>query len=144
MTSIAQPTLKTRRQKPTNRGKVDHFGLQMPVSLPLAGLLRTADHSSVDSAFMSLASILEGICHSNSWAYSQGLVPKFDKAGARIDSVITPPFPWEVLPDPVIKFGKKLWLEVDVDAWIRRVNARARQSGLCDSTICAANEKALS
>lgn len=88
----------------------------------------------------SLEDILSRIDRSNSWGYDNGLVPMFDKKnGQKVKSRKTPRWPWEALPDPIIKVGKKAWLTSSIDQWILRMNARATQ--LAETTIRAVTHK---
>ena len=86
-----------------------------------------------------LEDILSRIDRSNSWVYENGLVPMFDKNGQKVKSTKTPPWPWEALPDPIIKVGKKAWLNSSINQWILRMNARANQ--LAETTIRAVTHK---
>lgn len=79
-------------------------------------------------ALCALDDILERIDRSNSWAYENGLVPMFDKLGRKIGSTKIPPWPWEVLPDPIVKVGKKAWATGSIDSWLSRMNARVNHA----------------
>lgn len=79
---------------------------------------------NLPEALCALDDILKRIDRSNSWAYENGLVPVFDRRGQKIKNTKTPPWPWEVLPAPIIKVGKKAWLTRDIDHWIARLNMR--------------------
>ena len=78
------------------------------------------------SAFLTLVDICTNICRSSSWVYEHGLVPLFDKQGRKIESTKIPPWPWEVLPDPVVKAGKKVWASSSFCSWLVRMNARVK------------------
>jgi hypothetical protein len=74
--------------------------------------------SSSSSHFSALDDICKRIDRSNSWVYEKGIVPMFDPNGVRIETSKTPPWPWEILPDPVVRVGKKAWLTSDIDEWL--------------------------
>lgn len=83
---------------------------------------------NLHDALCSLDDILERIDRSSSWAYENGLVPMFDRQGQRIKSTKIPPWPWEVLPDPIVKIGKKAWITSRFDSWLARMNARVNHA----------------
>ncbi|RDS82251.1 hypothetical protein DWU98_09460 [Dyella monticola] len=100
---------------PTPRMAIaDHLGIHAP---------------SFPSHLSSLDDILKRINRSNSWAYEKGLVPMFDVHGLKIENAKSPPWPWKILPDPIIKAGKKAWLTSDIDHWLARMTARANGIG---------------
>lgn len=103
------PTITTRPLFPAIEG-IPLFGTMTPDQSP--------DLSSLDD-------ILHRIDRSNSWIYLHGLVPRYDLNGRQIENTKTPPWPWEALPPPVIKAGKKAWLTRDIDQWIVRMSVRA-------------------
>lgn len=76
----------------------------------------------------SLEDILQRINRSDSWAYLRGIVPLYGPDGGQIPSTKTPPRPWEILPEAVIKDGKKAWATEDIDAWIDRMKMRASRA----------------
>lgn len=91
----------------------------------------TSSNQSLDLS--SLDDILQRIDRSNSWVYLHGLVPMYDPEGREIENAKTPAWPWEILPPPVIKVGKKAWLTQDIDQWIARMDLRAK--GLEDTLL---------
>ena len=94
-------------------------------ALPQLGWYRELDGPST---LLTLLDICTKICRSSSWVYENGLVPMFDKRGQKIKTAKIPPWPWEVLPDPIVKVGKKAWTSSSFDSWLFRMNARVKHA----------------
>lgn len=103
---------------------------QIRTGLNTEALPQFAWHSDPDgpSALLTLLDICTKICRSSSWVYENGLVPMFDKQGQKIKSAKIPPWPWETLPDPIVKVGKKAWTSSSFDSWLARMNSRSNHS----------------
>jgi hypothetical protein len=108
------------------------FAMHLP--LPMGSMLHVAENGYFSAStsmlgmrpdWSSLEDILQRINRSNSWAYLKGIVPLYDLDGSEILSTKVPPQPWEILPEAVIKVGKKAWATEDIDAWIDRMKMRA-------------------
>jgi hypothetical protein len=91
------------------------------------GFISAATSHGYRDDLCSLDDVLERIDRSNSWAYENGVVPMFDRVGREIKSAKIPSWPWEMLPTPIIKVGKKAWLSSSIDFWIRRMELRVNQ-----------------
>lgn len=99
---------------------------------PMGSMLHVADNSYLSTAMpsalgylSSLVDILQRIKRSHSWVYLKGIVPMYHLDGREILSTKIPPWPWEILPEAVIKVGKKAWATEDIDAWVDRMKLRA-------------------
>lgn len=106
--------------------------LAMHLPPPMGSMLHVAEKSyfptttpGAPPCFSPLEDILQRVKRSNSWAYLNGIVPIYDLDGRQILSTKVPPWPWEILPEAVIKVGKKVWATEDIDAWIDRMKLRA-------------------
>jgi len=65
---------------------------------------------------------------SKSQAYKLGMVPKYGSDGTSIPNRNKPPFPWDRMPEPVIKTGKKLFDAAEIRAWLDAIRSRSRQA----------------
>jgi hypothetical protein len=100
---------------------------------PVGSMLHIADNNYLSTAtpsvlppyLSSLEDILKRIKRSNSWAYLKGIIPMYDQDGREIPNTKTPPWPWEILPEAIIKVGKKAWATEEIDAWVDRMKLRA-------------------
>jgi len=106
------------------------FAMHPPHSM--GSMPHVADNSFLSTAtpgvprnLSSLEDILRDIDRSPSWAYLKGIVPMYDLDGRPIPGKKIPPWPWEILPEAVIKVGKKAWASEDIDAWFDRMKLRA-------------------
>jgi len=69
--------------------------------------------------------IFAKVNHTAKWGYANNIIPIYNKRGKQLNNRKMTPFPFEQLPPPVVKVGKKSWQRASIDAWLRRVVERA-------------------
>ena len=76
---------------------------------------------------IGLDEIFFGIDRSAKWGYANNIVPIYGERGKQTNKGKPTPFPFEQLPPPVVKIGKKGWQRASIDAWKRRLLERVNQ-----------------
>lgn len=118
------------------------YATRQPLSYLDTDVAHAVGIQTMPTRFISLDDICVRIDRSRSWAYANDIVPVYDGDGNPLNGDRIPLLPWEQLPPPRIKTGKKVWLEADVEQWLLRISARADRSANASAADAKAQEVA--